>query len=141
MIDPLNVPVVSDDELLARFILQSNEYRASDGSVTHRLFMPYKLIDLSVNRHRDATVDETWFVGHAVARKRQKTLLGRSDILARHCRIGDLKVICDPILADGPDDVDNPNHANISGYPPQKEDQKAIAMKLAERAKPRITPP
>src|SRR5437762_651947 len=48
MIDPNDVPPVDDEELLARFILHSNEFRADD-SVTPALFMPYKQVALSVN--------------------------------------------------------------------------------------------
>lgn len=40
MIDPNNVPEVVDSELLARFILNSNE-RREDGTVNHKLFLPY----------------------------------------------------------------------------------------------------
>lgn len=48
MIDPNHVPPVADNELLARFILNSNEYR-DDGTVKPKLFLPYSLVDLSVN--------------------------------------------------------------------------------------------
>ncbi len=48
MIDPNNVPAVADTELLARFILHSNEIR-NDGTVKPKLFLPYSLVELSVN--------------------------------------------------------------------------------------------
>jgi hypothetical protein len=134
MIDPNNVPPLDDDELLARFILHRNEFRA-DHSVTPALFMPYKLIVLSVNRHRDATLEETWDIARHVASKRQKTLYGRSDIQAIACKVESLSVVGRPIFPD------NPNHANIEGYPPKKEDQKSIAQKLAAAASKRIAPP
>ena len=59
MIDPLIIPPVADEELLARFIVNGNEIRP-DGTVTPKLFLPYKLVELSVNRHREATEEETW---------------------------------------------------------------------------------
>jgi hypothetical protein len=58
MIDPANIPPIADNELLARFIVNSNELRP-DGTVTPKLFLPYKWVELSVNRHREATNDET----------------------------------------------------------------------------------
>lgn len=58
MIDPLYVPPVADNELLARFIVYDDEKRA-DGTVRHKLFMPYRLTELSVNRHREATAAKT----------------------------------------------------------------------------------
>lgn len=124
MIDPENVPEVADNELLARFIVYSNEKR-EDGTVKHKLFLPYKLVELSVNRHREATDEETWQAGFDVAAERQRTLYGLANIRASSCRFDQLEVVPDPILPK------NPNHANITGYPSAKEDQMAIAKVLA----------
>ncbi len=124
MIDPLNVPPIAENELLARFIVNSNETR-SDGTVKPKLFLPYSRVELSVNRHREASIDETWRVGTEVARERKKSLYGRADIRAGSCRIDSLQVIPKPILPK------NPNHADITGYPLKKEDQMSLAEKLA----------
>lgn len=124
MIDPENVPPVADNELLARFVLNSNEKR-DDGNVNHKLFMPYKLTDLSVNRHREASAEETWQIGFNIASQRNKTLYGLANIRASNCCSGTLKVIPDPILPS------NPNHANVVGFPQSKEDQMALAKVLA----------
>ena len=91
MIDPENVPPVADNELLARFICYSDEKR-SDGTVRHKLFLPYKLVELSVNRHREATLEETWQVGFAVAVERHRPLYGLANIRASNCRIETLDV-------------------------------------------------
>lgn len=124
MIDPSNVLPVADNELLARFIVYSNEKR-KDGTVKHKLFLPYKLVELSVNRHREATDEETWQAGLDVAEERHRTLYGLANIRTSSCRIEKLSVVPDPILPK------NPNHANITGYPQAKEDQMAIAQVLA----------
>ncbi len=124
MIDPENIPGVADNELLARFIVYSGEKR-QDGTVKHKLFLPYKLVELSVNRHRDAHLEETWQAGFDVAKGRQRTLHGLANIRASSCRINPLDVTAAPILPK------NPNHANITGYPPAKEDQMALAKVLA----------
>lgn len=124
MINPEQIPDVADNELLARFIVNSNEKRP-DGQVTPRLFMPYKWVELSINRHREATIEETWQVGREVAAQRKKPLYGLANIRASKCRIETLKVVPDPILPG------NPNHANITGYPPDKTDQMALAAELA----------
>ena len=128
MIDPSNIPVVADNELLARFIVYSDEKR-SDGTVKHKLFLPHKLVELSVNRHREASAEETWQAGYDVAAERGRTLHGLANIRASHCRIDKLDVVPDPVLPK------NPNHANIIGYPPAKEDQMAIAKVLAASIK------
>ncbi|MFN9604084.1 MAG: hypothetical protein ACK6A7_11650 [Planctomycetota bacterium] len=124
MIDPTDVPSVADNELLARFIVYSDEMRA-DGTVRHKLFLPYKLVELSVNRHREASIEETWRVGYEVAEARQRPHYGLANIRASSCRANRLDVQPAPQLPK------NPNHANIVGYPPAKEDQMAIAKELA----------
>ena len=134
MIDANNVPAVEDDELLERFIVNSNEFHADD-TVAPRLYMPYARVVLSVNRHRDASLDETWAIARQVAATRQKTLYGRSDIQAGGCKINPLSVAATPIIPE------NPNHADITGYPSQKDDQKSLAQKLAAAASKRIAPP
>jgi hypothetical protein len=139
MIDPNHVPPVADDELLARFITQTKQFRVSDQSVKPDLFIPFRLTELSVTRHRDATADELWQVGRDVAALRQQTLYGRSDVRASFCAVGPLSVVADPILT--PDEPSNPNHANIVGFPAAKDDQKALAIKIAHRASRRIAPP
>ena len=123
MIDPLNVPDVTDDELLARFIVNRDDVR-SDGNVNRKLFMPYKWTELSVNRHREASTVETWAIGVQVAEQRKKKLIGRVDIQVSVCRIPPLEVKSAPMPG-------NPNHADIVGYPPGKEEQKSLAAKLA----------
>jgi hypothetical protein len=137
MIDPANVPPIDDDEHLARFATQSRQYRKSDYSVKQDLFIPYPHAELSVSRWRDATVDEIWIVGRRVAAAfvPPRVLHGRADIQARACRIDGLRVTAKPILPH------NPNHADIEGWPPAKEDQKAIAQKLAAAAGKLILPP
>lgn len=124
MIDQSPVPPVEADELLARFIVNGNEVRA-DGTVRPQLFLPYKRVELSVNRHRDATLEETTNIGRQVAAQRGKTLIGRADIRARSCCILTLSVIVSPILPG------NPNHADIVGYPTRKDEQLSLAAKLA----------
>ena len=124
MIEAADIPPVADNELLARFIVNSNEKRP-DGTVTPALFLPYKLVELSVNRHREATANETWVIGRRVAMLRQKTLYGRADIRASFCRIKPLDVVPKPILPH------NPNHADIIGFPAPKDEQLSLAQKLA----------
>jgi len=124
MIDLTHVPPVEGDELLTRFILNVSEVRA-DGTVRPQLFLPYKRAELSVNRHRDATLEETWSIGQQVAAQRGKTLIGRTDIRAHSCCIQTSNVVASPILPD------NPNHADIVGYPARKDEQLSLAAKLA----------
>jgi hypothetical protein len=50
MIDRRHIPPVVGDELLARFITQGKQFRASDQTVKPELFLPFRLTELSVTR-------------------------------------------------------------------------------------------
>jgi hypothetical protein len=128
MIDPSQVPNVSADEVLARFVLQSSHIRSSNGTVKADAFIPHPHRDLSVTRHLQATADELWAVGEAVATATGKALHGRADIKADVCADNNLTVHAAPV-------EDNPNHANISSWPDGKPLQKIIAQIIAATAK------
>lgn len=127
MLDPAEVPPVENDELLARYITQSGQFRRSDRTVKQDLFMPHPRRELSVTRHREATEAEIWAVGLDVAAVMKRTLYGRSDIQAIHCNTHNLRAAAKPL-------PNNPNHADVEGWPASKEDKKVIALKLAAAA-------
>jgi hypothetical protein len=126
MIDPEKVLPVADNEMLARYVTQSGQFR-KDQTVKQDLFMPHPHSELSVTRHLDASDNEIWAVGLDVSKSMGRQLYGRADILADKCRIDSLQVTEKPIAK-------NPNHADIEGWPPEKQNQKAIAIKLAASA-------
>lgn len=128
MIDPDAVPPVAPDELLARYVLQSNYFRSSDLTVKPDAFVPYPHRDTSVTRHRDATESEIWDCGRAVAAETDKTLYGRADVVAADCLAHRLTVIAAPLKG-------NSNHADISSWPPDKPTQKIVALEIAAAAK------
>lgn len=122
MIDPADVPPVSSNETVARFVLQNSQVRA-DGSVKPDVFIPPGHRRYSVNRLLQATEEETWTCGKAVASSQNKPLVGRVDfgverVLKQHLTI-------DPAPIEG-----NPNHANVLGWP-DKPLQKALATVLS----------
>ena len=132
MIDPEKVPPVADKELLARYVTQSGQFRSSNNTIKPDLFMPHPYQELSLTRHQDATKEEIWEVGFDVASK--KKLYGRADIQASKCKIDSLQVTAKPLFS-------NPNHVDIEGWPSEKQEQKAIAQKLALSASELIKPP
>ncbi|MBI1902177.1 MAG: hypothetical protein HYS13_13840 [Planctomycetia bacterium] len=127
MIDPANVPAVGTEKLLARYVLQRSHIRRSNQTVKPDAFMPHPHTDMSVTRHWSATEAELWSVGEAVADASGKTLHGRGDIRAEICVGQALSVIADPT-------PDNPNHANVAGWPTDKPRQKAVAQEIAATA-------
>ena len=134
MIDPANVPAVTDGEILARFATQRSQFHRGERTVKPDLFTPHPHTELSVMRHRDASLEEIWQVGRAIAADMNRTLYGRADISADACNVGDLFVVASPILPG------NPNHADIKGWPPEKEDKKSLAQKLVAAATKLIPP-
>ncbi|MEO0457145.1 MAG: hypothetical protein AAF152_11290 [Cyanobacteria bacterium P01_A01_bin.114] len=133
MIDLHQVPEVTDDELLARYIVFSKFIR-NDQTIKPGAFMPHPHRNLSVTRHLNAIEQELWAVGHHVAHFQNRSLYGRSDIQAQDCAVSSLKVKSKPL-------PNNPNHADIEDWPEEKQDQKSIALELAAAASNLIPPP
>ena len=48
MIDPENVPPVTDAELLARYVTTSRHFRYSDNTVKQDLFMPHPYVAVMI---------------------------------------------------------------------------------------------
>lgn len=126
MLDHDNIPPVENHEIVTRYLLNKRNIRA-DKTINPNEFIPYKYVDLSVNRHLSCDETEIWYFGDQVAEKRVLKLLGRTDISVDNCSVDSLSVEACPL-------PDNPNHADIKGYPPDKADQKALAVKIAAAA-------
>lgn len=115
---------VSDDELLARFIFQRNHIR-SDQTVKANAFIPHPWPNLSVTRHVGLTKEELWEAGREIAEERPATLYGRADVHASTITTQSLNIV--PTATPR-------NHANITGWPPDKPSQKMIAQEIAAAA-------
>jgi hypothetical protein len=118
---------ISEDEWLARYIFHAGHVRA-DGTIKPDAFIPYKHTELSVTRHAKLSDEQVWQFGDDVGRARSLALLGRADTLAKHFVMQRLRVIAAPL-------PDNENHANVVGWPPDKQSQKEIAIEVARFAK------
>jgi hypothetical protein len=124
MTEPTSLPPVSDEELLARFILRRNQIR-SDQTVKPDAFIPYPWPDLSVTRYLDLSPAELWTIGKEIADERPATLYGRADVLARIFRKQSLSLT--------PTHTQK-NHVNVGGWPSDKPAQKNIAQEIAAEA-------
>lgn len=127
MIDPANVPAVTEDETVARFVLSSSHVRRADRTLKPDAFIPHPYLNLSVTRHRSAAEEELWFVGDGIARERGRTLYGRGDVVASAFTVRSLTVKAKPIPG-------NPNHADVCDWPIEKSAQKNIAQQIAAEA-------
>ena len=119
-----NVPPIDSDEWLARFI-HYQRYIRQDRTVRPDALIPHPYPDLSVTRHLQFSEVELWQVWRDVARQSGKTLHGRVDVQVFVFRQQQLQVVADPVLPE------NPNHANVTGWPAEKPAQKIIAQQIA----------
>ena len=120
---------LSDEELLARFVVSSRWIRRSDHTVKQDAFVPHPYIELSVTRHKNISVEKLWKHGKAMAKKGKRTLHGRADVRTLDVRNQKIEVVPRPIL------WKNWNHACLTGWPPDKAGKKMIAQELAANAK------
>lgn len=117
---------VGDDEWLARYILRREHVRR-DGTIKPDPFIPYKHTELSVTRHLGLSDLDIWSAGIKVAEQFGSALHGRADAQARLYRRQRLGVEAAPLEG-------NPNHANVTRWPPDKPSQKEIALLIAREA-------
>lgn len=117
---------ITDEELLARFIVYSGWVR-SDSTVKSDAFIPPLNLNLSVTRHLGLNETALWEIGNSVAAQRTLTLHGRADVLS--AVIMQLSLSIDPAPT-----LENPNHANITGWPKEKSAQKSLAQQIAAKA-------
>jgi hypothetical protein len=127
VLDPLRVPPVDQDEVLARFILSSVHLSKSNHTAKPEAFMPHPYVELSLTRHREAAVDELWNEGRRIASLRTRTLYGRADVTAAAFIDQDLKIEPRPI-------PENPNHADAIDWPAEKPAQKIKALEIEAKS-------
>lgn len=125
-------PPIDDNENLVKFILSSNQYRASDLSIKPEAFMPsIKTMDVSMFRTLNISDDDLWKTGNQIAEGRPATLYGKTELKAQYIRRQDLDI----------EETETPrNHVNIKGWPSNKSSQKMKAIELAKEAGKLIKP-
>jgi len=126
MSDGENLPPIASEERLARFIFYRRHIR-NDGSLRPDAFIPHPYPDLSVTRHLQLSQAQIWDIGHLVARQVGHTLQGRADLAVAVFQRQKLQVVAAPV-------PENPNHANVIDWPPEKSAQKSIGQQIAEAA-------
>lgn len=114
---------LSDEELASRFLLQSSWIRENE-TVRPEAFVPPPNLELSVTCRFDLSEDRIWNIGRQVAIKSSRSLYGRADVKNASVKKQNLSLELDPT-------PENPNHANVKGWPKDKPSQKMIAIELA----------
>ena len=118
---------VDPSETLSRFILQKKVYRSSDHTVKYSAYLPNPSnSETSVFRTSDIADDQVWDIGdREVSVNRGKPILGRADIIA------DVVISKDLVML--PNEPPE-RHANITGWPDERSEQRMIALELAAEA-------
>lgn len=120
----MNHQPLSDDERLTRYILRK-EFIRRDGTLKPDPFIPFRHTELSVTRLSGLTDARIWEIGESVAKRQTKTLHGRGDAHTVVYTKEKLYVYPAPV-------EENPNHANVTGWPAEKDMQKAIALEIVK---------
>ena len=120
--------VVAPDELLARYIVSSRWVRKTDQTVKPDAYIPDDSLELSVTRHLKLSENEIWRIGKTIAANIPRNLHGRADVKTSYVTAQNLEVVAQPLPGV------NPNHANITNWPSNKEDRKMCALEIARAA-------
>jgi hypothetical protein len=122
--------LISDDELLARFITR-RDWMRHDGTLRPEAFFPPRDLQLSVTRHGNLSMEQLWQLGrdvaNVIAEKRSAGLFGRADLQVKTVTRLNLKTEVAPLPG-------NPNHAHITGWSSDKSAWKAVLLELANAA-------
>ena len=118
-------------ENITRFIRYNRDF-AEPNIVRHAVFLPHKKkTDISVFRISQLPDNEVWRIGLEHIQTDELPVLARADLFASDVYDNNLEVIPDPQSHEA--------HANITGFPVEREENKtedrklrrAIARKLA----------
>lgn len=118
---------ISPDEILSRYIFNKKYFSIEKNIVRYNTFMPNpKNGETSVFRTSELDDDKIWDIGKVLEKLRDKTNIGRTDIIASVVLSKNLEII----PSEPP-----PLHADIKNWPNEKSEQKLIAMELAQESK------
>lgn len=112
-----------EEERLSRFLTSTRQFAATKGRVKASAFMPAPDLNLSVFVTTGIGDEATWSIANfAVA---DRTVYGRGEV--------SLAIVAKQGLSVVRDDVPE-RHANVTGWPSDKDAQKELAQALAAQA-------
>jgi len=123
MLDPSKIPDVDSHEMTARFVVSKRHMNRQSLTLKADAFVPHPHEELSVTRLIEMTESEIWGIGRniAAARTPRRTLRGRGDVLAATYVGQQLEVVAVPVEG-------NPNHANVTGWPPADDEDRRLMI-------------
>lgn len=127
---------VAPHERLSRFILTKNYIKRTKNRVSPQAFLPSSRTgETSVYRTGRCTEEIIWEIGDTYVtglHPEHKPVLGRGDLIAQEVFNAQIRV--------APSSHPHPLHANMVGWPIEREKALMIATQLADGATPVIRP-
>jgi hypothetical protein len=118
---------VAASEQIARYILTKKHISVTKGIVKPAAYMPAPNGETSVYRISNIAENDIWDIGRKyVAGPSKRTLRARGDTTA--------EVITKTGLEISPETTPHPLHANIVNWPSEKDEQKMLAVEIANEA-------
>lgn len=117
-------------ERLSRFILTKRHIKPATSRVSPQAFIPStRTAETSVYRTERCAEQAIWEIGDnyvTALHPSHKPVIGRADLIAQVVFTQQLRVVSSP--------VPHPRHANIIGWPVEREKILMIATELADKA-------
>lgn len=124
---------VTESESVTRYIFSKRHFSKKNDIVKYGAYLPAEDGKASIFRTTDLDEQDIWEIGwEFVAKPTGRTLRARGDTSAA--------IIMDTVLDIVPDTTPHPRHANIVNWPPDKAEQKLLAVQIANQAKLSILP-
>lgn len=115
------------NEQIARYILSKRYFSTTNRTVKYGAYLPAPDGETSVYRITGLSEEGVWEIGQEyVAKPSNRTLYARGDTPAI--------VILKTGLALVPETTPHPLHANITNWPADKDEQKMLALEIANEA-------
>ncbi len=123
---------VAPVELVGRFLYSRQKDVRPDNTIRPERLYPFRHVELSVSVLGTRSVAEIWDAGDKVGAAMANPVgpcIGRADLLAKGFYDQSLSVVRTKSDHD-------PGHADVRGWPPEKEAQKQIALEIIRLAAP-----
>jgi hypothetical protein len=126
--------IVTPSERISRYFLQKKgRCSPSKKTVSYGAFLPPSNLRESVYRTTNIANAEIWKIGEEYVAKPLSIKLGKDKKIHGRADIAAVEII-NRGLELSPDTTPHPLHANIVGWPEEKDEQKMLAVELANKA-------
>jgi hypothetical protein len=130
-----NVWEFSPNDPITSFLQHTSQFSRTRKRIKSGVFLPRPntkaagRLETSVFLISNLSESQIWRIGEIYVAKKTRTIHGRADLPASAVEKAMLTLVLNNIP---------PRHANILGWPPEKDSQKELALELAEKSELRL---